>query len=511
MAMAELIGEFGLATSSHEREIRHDDLVRDLLPRFDSREIEKSRRFLLLFERPIDAVRFGLAYHEAVADLAAELEQPLSGRIGIHVGEVFLRRNSPEHISRGAKPLELEGPARTTVARAMSLAAAGQTLITKAAYLLARRAAVGDDGLDEEVVWLSHDRYRFAGADEVLELFEVGARGISPLTAPRPPVASDPRRVTHIVKVEAETWQPAAGQPIPHRRHWTLERPLGEATYGELWLGKHRKTGDRHAFRFCHDAGDLPRMHHQLTVVRHLRQSLDDHQVAARTLDSQLDEAPYFLESEHLEADTLASWVEARGGLAEIPLETRLEVVARVADLLAGLHRVGVAVGNVRPINLLVHEASGTIDELLMADLSQARIVDVAATADTTVADRPDRDPTLIFYLPPEREEHHPVTREGDVYALGILLYQIVAGDFDRPLGPFWERDVDDPRLRREIAGLADPDPRARPADVSEVALSLRELGSRPAGGEQESREPAPERGAEAPRRSLLSGLLRRR
>ena len=103
------------------------------------------------------------------------------------------------------------------------------------------------------------------------------------------------------------------------------------------------------------------------------------------------------------------------------------------------------------------------------------------------------------------------MTPEGDLHALGILLYQLVASDLDRPLGPFWERDVDDEALRREIAGLADPDPRARPADAAEVAGRLRDLESRRAEGETEHREPEPPAGEEGRRKGLLGGLLRRR
>ena len=512
LVMIEHLGPLDIHTAlgnerARETATRHNRLVRDLLPRFEGREIEKAGRFLLLFERPIDAVGYALAYQEASATLGKEFDCPLAGRIGIHVGEVFLRENPPDHVARGAKPLELEGPARPMVARLMSLAGGGQTLLTKAAFLLARRSAVGDDALEDCVAWVSHGPYRFAGVDEVLEVFEVGVRGVAPLTAPRPPLKSDPRRATGVSRLEgAEVWRPAEGEPIPHRPNWMLSRPLDEAIYGEVWLGRHRKTGDRQAFRFCYDAADLPRMQHQLAVVRHLRQTLGDRQVAARTIDSQLDEAPYFLESEHVGGSTLAAWAEARDDLGEVPIETCLEIVAQIAELVAVVHGAGVAIGNVRPINLLVEERSDSIHKVLMADLSQARIVSVETTADTTVTDLSDRDPTLVYYMPPEHDGHQAVSQTGDVYALGILLYQLIAGDFDRPLGPFWERDVDDELLREEIARLADPDPLARPRDAAEAARRLRDLESRRA--ELEAEQPESE---EKRQQGLWGGLLRRR
>ncbi len=167
------------------------------------------------------------------------------------------------------------------------------------------------------------------------------------------------------------------------------------------------------------------------------------------------------------------------------------------------------AIGSVRPVNLLVRDRPEGV-EVLMADLSQGRLVGEPAVATTTVGSL-EIDPTLVFYMPPELDDAHPVTREGDLYALGILLYQMIAGDFDRPLGPFWQRDVEDELLRQEIAGLADPDPRARPADAAEVARRLRGLEARRVAlaAEFQEAEPVPEN--EGRRKGLFGGILRRR
>ena len=103
----------------------HDRLARDLLEEHGGWEIDKTDGFLLLFQRPWDAVRYALGYHRALADLS-QTEQAkgveLSARVGIHFGEVILRRNLPQDIARGAKPVEAEGLAKPTAARMMSLA-----------------------------------------------------------------------------------------------------------------------------------------------------------------------------------------------------------------------------------------------------------------------------------------------------------------------------------------------------------------------------------------------------
>ena len=175
---------------------QHDRIARDLLQQTAGREIDKSDGFLMLFDRPIDAVRFALGYHTALAEISEREGLAFASRVGIHVGEVMLRVNPEEDVARGAKPLEVEGLAKATAARFMSLAGARQTLISRGVHDLARRAAVGTEGLPSDLVWAEHGRYRMQGLDEPMEVFEVGVRGASPLMPPR-----DTKKARRVVEV----------------------------------------------------------------------------------------------------------------------------------------------------------------------------------------------------------------------------------------------------------------------------------------------------------------------
>ena len=118
----------------------HDRLARDLLPAHRGLEIDKTDGMPRMFDSAADALQYALAYHEGLAglaglaDLAAglplALPWPLRARAGLHVGPVILRRNSADDVARGAKPLEVDGIAKPTAARVMSLAQGGQTLLS---------------------------------------------------------------------------------------------------------------------------------------------------------------------------------------------------------------------------------------------------------------------------------------------------------------------------------------------------------------------------------------------
>lgn len=163
---------------------RHDELARDLLVQHSGLEIDKSDGFFLLFDRPLCAVRYALEYHEALAGLAEETEIELAARVGIHLGEVFLRPNPPEYVARGAKPIEVDGLAKPITARLMALAVARQTLLTRGAFELARRAAVDRTAPGEKACWLAHGAYRLQGLRIPVKIFEVGLEGFAPLAPP---------------------------------------------------------------------------------------------------------------------------------------------------------------------------------------------------------------------------------------------------------------------------------------------------------------------------------------
>ena len=171
----------------------HDRVARDLLPPWRGREIDKTDGMLLMFDAAADAAHYALAYHRALGALPVQLK----ARAGLHVGPVILRENNAEDVARGAKPLEVDGLAKPTAARVMSLAVGGQTLITAEA-----QQALGETAL----ALRSHGHWVMKGVSDPVELFEVVEPG-SPFAAP-----PDSEKVYRVVKV-GERWLPVVELP----------------------------------------------------------------------------------------------------------------------------------------------------------------------------------------------------------------------------------------------------------------------------------------------------------
>ncbi len=177
----------------------HDRVARDLLPAWRGREIDKTDGMLLLFDAANDAVGYALAYHKALAGLPV----PLKARAGLHVGPVILRENSADDVARGAKPLEVDGLAKPTAARVMSLAQGGQTLITQEA-----QAELGKT----ELKVTSHGHWMMKGVSEPVELFEVGEDGQRMAAPP------DSEKVYRVIR-KGDWWMPVKEIPnnLPHQ------------------------------------------------------------------------------------------------------------------------------------------------------------------------------------------------------------------------------------------------------------------------------------------------------
>lgn len=182
-ALVERVGDVAAAQLMQA----HDRLLLRLLIERQGQLIDKADGVLALFERPVQAVAFALAYQRGLRQLAQDLGQPLQARVGIHVGDVMTWTHTPAEVLAGAKPVEVEGLAKPVAARLMGLALPGQILLSGMAQNLAQRAQgeLADSGL--QPLWRLHGRYRFKGVPAPMLVHEVGELGIAPL---RPPTST---------------------------------------------------------------------------------------------------------------------------------------------------------------------------------------------------------------------------------------------------------------------------------------------------------------------------------
>jgi DNA-binding winged helix-turn-helix (wHTH) protein len=291
-------------------------------------------------------------------------------------------------------------------------------------------------------------------------------------------VAREPKRL-------AFTFQP--GEAVPGRPQWRLERVLGAAPLNDVWLARHVKTHEARVFKFADSAARLEALQREATLSRVLQTILGPRDDLVRIIEWDFDNQPGFIESSYGGQD-LHGWSAGQGGLAALPLETRLAMLAQVAASLAAAHSAGVLHGDLKPANILVADDTrpGEAPPLLrlvdfgaggLSEAARYEALDISLQG-LREADGGRASGTLRYMAPEVLAGGQPTTR-ADIYALGVLLYQMATGDLGRSLTVGWEADIADPLLRADIADAAAGDPARRLDSASALAERLRTLPAR--------------------------------
>ncbi|HKQ14827.1 MAG TPA: winged helix-turn-helix domain-containing protein, partial [Steroidobacteraceae bacterium] len=408
--------------------------------RFGSAEFDEARFELRVSGLPVDIQRKPL---EILACLLA------------HAGEVVTKDELLDTVWEG----------RPTVENVIANA------ITKL------RGALGGENA-ERIVTQPRVGYRFAGA---VERVAVGRGWVSRLDL-------------------------SAGAPVPGRPNFVLESMIGRSVASEVWLARHAKTHEPRVYKFSPDGGSLAGLKREATLSRLLRENFGEQELFARLLDWNFETPPFFLEYEY-GGQNLAEWAETDGRLARLSTQQRVEMFLHVVDAVTAAHSVGVLHKDLKPSNVLVAAVPSGDWLVKVTDFGSSRLLEPERLQELgitqlgltmTASVLSDSGSGTPLYLAPELLTGAPPTVRSDVYALGVMLYQFLVGDFRKQLTPGWESDVADPLLQEDIAAAAAGDLARRLQSSAELGDRLRRLEERRA--EQERLRAADERARAAER-----------
>jgi hypothetical protein len=224
---------------------------------------------------------------------------------------------------------------------------------------------------------------------------------------------------------------------------WTLTRFLGRGSFGEVWQAQSPHHPEPRAVKFFTSPEAKQWITAEQQTLYHVQKTLPKHPNVVSFLDVALAGKPFpYLVLEYAGGGSLEEWV-LRREQDRLPLEKRV-LVEGVVRGLAQAHEHGIAHRDLKPANILL---TGDRDALpKIADFGLGRVATARAEGSAQASQAAVVGTTM--YLPPEALQ--PFVKrspeQDDVFAVGVIWYQLLVGRLERPPYDFAER------LRAQLA-----------------------------------------------------------
>ena len=247
--------------------------------------------------------------------------------------------------------------------------------------------------------------------------------------------------------------------------HYKVISQLGRGGMGVVYLAEDKRLGRKVALKilpsyFTRDRQRVRRFEQEARAASAL-----NHPNILMIFDiGQVETIPY-IATEFIEGETLRSRL-ARGGLA---IDEALDLSIQVAGALVAAHSAGIAHRDIKPENIMLRP-DGYVKVL---DFGLAKLTEQRARPSNTTAPtigQIDTAPGTVVgtanYLSPEQARGLDVDARADIFSLGVVIYEMVAGH-----PPFQGETTSD-----VIAAILKEEPPALSEEVKNVPVELQEI-----------------------------------
>ena len=279
---------------------------------------------------------------------------------------------------------------------------------------------------------------------------------------------------------------------------YRVERVLGVGGMGVVVAAHHVQLDTKVALKFLR-AEALGNPEAVGRFVREARAAVKitgEH--VARVSDvGQLENGSPYIVMEYLEGIDLSTWLKQRGAL---PIELTVDFVLQACEAVADAHALGIVHRDLKPANLFCVVRTDGQPCIKVLDFGISKLMTPGLGDDMT------RTSALLgspFYMSPEQmQSSKGVDARTDIWSLGIILFELMSGQTPfradaitelaikiavdpAPLVRAFRADVP-PGLEHVIATCLQKDRAWRYQTVGDLAIALREFGSRLAGASVE-------------------------
>ena len=209
--------------------------------------------------------------------------------------------------------------------------------------------------------------------------------------------------------------------------HYRIESLIGVGGMGEVYLARDERLGRKVALKFLPDS--LTTEEPQLSRFKNEARTASalNHPNILTVYEIGVEEHVQFIATEFIEGVTL------RAALAtgRMSAQRALEIAVQVASALAAAHDAGVVHRDIKPENIMLRpDGYVKVLDFGIAKLTEQRSTSGDHRTETTtlLQTRPGLVLGTAHYMSPEQARGHKVDARSDIWSLGIVLYEMVAG-----------------------------------------------------------------------------------
>ncbi|HTV17956.1 MAG TPA: serine/threonine-protein kinase [Polyangiaceae bacterium] len=208
--------------------------------------------------------------------------------------------------------------------------------------------------------------------------------------------------------------------------------------------------------------------------------------VVSATDSGRLPDGSLYLVLEYVSGRSLRELIDAE---RRLPPPRALAIGAQIADALAAAHRADIVHRDLKPSNVMLLREENNSETVKVLDFGLARIAGQGQSQPGEPLTRTGSVFGTPEYMSPEQARGEIVDHRADLYALGVILYELLSGrqpfvapelvailikHIQEPPPPL-PADVPAP-IASYVMSLLDKDPKNRPDDARQVAKALRRL-----------------------------------
>jgi serine/threonine protein kinase len=255
--------------------------------------------------------------------------------------------------------------------------------------------------------------------------------------------------------------------------NWTLDRYLGHGAFGVVWMARNPHFPEPRAYKFfLHDAANEWLLREQKRLY-YIRQKLSNEPHIVSFLDVAVDGGQSYLALEYVGGGSLEDWILEDA--SQRPPLNRFALIEATALALAKAHAAKIYHRDLKPANILLTEGPD-----VQPKISDFGLASIPRPGSAQVSQEGQAGTPL--YLPPEAQGMTEAVdpAQQDVFAFGVIWYQLLMGRLERPPYDFAEqmRDIgaDSGTVKLIARCLAQPQRRFKDAQELADALSEAEL-----------------------------------